>query len=87
LAAQIENLLDNAYELRNVHNESKGNKYELEADEAPEQMSLGSISSGDEDDCEILFNLLDGVEGVDGGGGEPVYRFQAEEIINSQFQQ
>ena len=66
-------LLENAYELQNIHNESKVFEYSGEdsdlEEEVPEQSSLGSITSGDEDDCAILFS------------GEHKYRFQAEETM------
>lgn len=76
LTKQIDSLLENAFELQNFHNESKvvlcaGDDSDDEAseEEVPEQSSLGSITSGDEDDCATLFK------------GEHKYRFQAEETI------
>lgn len=68
----MKTLLANAFQLQNIHNESKVFDYSRDESELEEEViesSLGSITSGDEDDCAFLFN------------GAHQYRFQAEESI------
>ena len=71
----MESLLKNSYQLKKIHNESDCSIWledEQHSDLTIEEKSddsLGSITSGNEDDCATLFK------------GKHKYRFEAEEQI------